>query len=73
MASLPCLFAHPGTSLHVMLGGEARPATVLPGTAALYWFLTAGQVLILLYYQAFFTNSTQQGGTTIVQQSVHSY
>jgi len=31
MASLPCLFAHPGTSLHLMLGGEARPATVLPG------------------------------------------
>ena len=32
MASVPCLFAHPGTELEVVLGGIPRPATVLPGT-----------------------------------------
>jgi len=31
MASVPCLFAHPGTELEVVLGGIPRPATVLPG------------------------------------------
>ena len=31
MASVPCLFSHPGTQLHVLLGGKPCSATVLPG------------------------------------------